>query len=94
MPKLTVTQKSAVMSIANTHDEDLLKGIISAYCDSGIMTDMLTEQEVNEFDAQGVDVYDDAFELFEHNFQAKAVVADLDAIGDIEEVCEHLSTLI
>ena len=97
---LTQQQKVDIMNIANTYDEEVLNGIVSAIVDSGVMRDMLTDEDFEQAEKLGIDVDADDFDIMDekHDWEFRAAYNELMDIGDgmedMEEVCEHLATLI
>ena len=93
---LTKEQKAQVMQVANAYDEELLTKIAMAITDSGIMRDMLTDEDIETAEHLNLDVYADDFDIMDeqHDWEFRPAYDELNDIGDIEEVCEHLATLI
>lgn len=94
---LNKQQKNDIMGIANAYDENLLAGIVSAITDSGDMRDMLTEDDLEHAEQLGIDVDADDFDIMDeqHTWEFRQVFNELIELhDDIEEVCEHLATLI
>lgn len=97
---LTAQQKNDIMDIANAYDEEVLHGIITAITDSGIMSDMLTVTDFETADALAIDTDADDFDIMDEQYEweFRQPYTELMAIGngmdDMEEVCEHLNTLI
>ena len=97
---LTQQQKVDIMNIANSYDEEVLNGIVSAIVDSGIMRDMLTDDDFEQAEKLGIDVDADDFDIMDeqYDWEFREPYNELMTIGDgmedMEEVCEHLATLI
>ena len=93
---LTKEQRAQVMQVANAYDEEILQGIVIAMTDSGILSDMLTSEDVEHADNLNLDIYADDFDIMDeqHDWEFRQAYDELTDIGDIEEVCEHLATLI
>ena len=93
---LTKEQKAQVMQVANAYDEELLTKIAMAITDSGIMRDMLTDEDIETAEQMGIDVDSDDFDIMDakYDWEFRQAYDELTDIGDIEEVCEHLATLI
>jgi len=90
---LTKEQKAKVMIVANIYDTMILDGIVKAYTDSGIMTDMMTEDDLDKAAQFGINL--DEFDIFDEEWDwtpAHDELANID--DDVEMVCEHLATLI
>ena len=94
---LTQQQKVDIMAIANAYDEEVLNGIVTAITDSGIMRDMLTDADFEHAEKLGIDVDADDFDIMDeqHDWEFRQAYNELNEIhDDMEEVCEHLATLI
>jgi hypothetical protein len=94
---LTTEQKAQVMQIANAYDEELLTKIAMAITDSGIMRDMLTDEDIDTAEQMGVDVDADDFDIMDvkYDWEFRQAYDELqDVSEDMEEACEHLLTLI
>jgi len=81
------------MIVANIYDTMILDGIVKAYTDSGIMTDMMTEDDLDKAAQFGINL--DEFDIFDEEWDwtpAHDELANID--DDVEMVCEHLATLI
>jgi tellurite resistance protein len=90
---LTKEQKAKVMIVANIYDTMILDGIVKAYTDSGIMTDMMTADDLDKAAQFGINL--DEFDIFDEEWDwtpAHDELANID--NDVEMVCEHLATLI
>lgn len=90
---LTKEQKAKVMTIANIYDTEILNSIVRAYTDSGILTDMMTEDDLDKAAQFGINL--DEFDIFDEEWDwtpAHDELANID--DDIEMVCDHLATLI
>ena len=67
MPKLTVQQQAQITAILGlSPDTEKLSGMHQAYCVSGILTDMLTADDVAWFEHNDIDIYADDFDIFGH----------------------------
>lgn len=83
------------MTIANIYDTEILNSIVRAYTDSGILTDMMTEDDLDKAAQFGIPVHDEDFDIFDEEWDwtpAHDELANID--DDIEVVCDHLATLI
>jgi hypothetical protein len=90
---LTKEQKAKVMTVANIYDTEILNSIVRAYTDSGILTDMMTEDDLDKAAQFGINL--DEFDIFDEEWDwtpAHDELANID--DDIEMVCDHLATLI
>ena len=92
MQNLTVKQQAQIVNVlTNTYVcPEVLGGIHYAYCNSGVMTDLLTDDDRAYLDHKGIDITDDNFDVFGHG--ELGFTEDLDklkAIGDIEDVAAY-----
>lgn len=92
MSKLTLAQQAQVVKMLTTtyvcgYD---LQGIYNVYCNTGILTDMLSADDRAYFDEQDIDIYSDDFDIFAHGeLSFTELLEKLKAIGDIEEVASY-----
>ena len=67
MPKLTITQQAQIAAVlGHCPDTEVLSGMHHAYCVSGILTDMLTADDIAYFEHKNIDIYADDFDIFGH----------------------------
>ena len=65
--QLTVQQQAQIAAVLGTcPDTEKLSGMYEAYCNSGILTDMLTADDVAWFEHKNIDIYADDFDIFGH----------------------------
>jgi hypothetical protein len=67
MAQLTVTQQAQIAAVLGTRpDTEKLSGMHYAYCNTGILTDMLTDDDIARFDEQNIDIHADDFDINAH----------------------------
>ena len=89
---LTVAQQAqTVAALTGTYMcPDVLRAIHYTYCNSGVLTDMLSDDDRAYFDAKDIDTTADDFDIFGHG--ELSFTEDLDklkAIGEIEAVIAY-----
>jgi hypothetical protein len=67
MAQLTFTQQAQIAAVLGTRpDTEKLSGMHYAYCNTGILTDMLTDDDIAWFDEQNIDIHADDFDINAH----------------------------
>ena len=89
---LTLTQQAqTVAMLTGTYtDRYDLQGIYNAYCNSGVLTDMLSDDDRAWFDHEDIDTTADDFDIFGHGeLSFTEVLERIKAIGEIETVVAY-----
>jgi hypothetical protein len=89
---LTLAQQAQTVALLTGTYTDRydLAGIHNAYCNTGVLTDMLSDDDQARFDHDDIDTTADDFDIFGHGeLSFTKMLESIKAIGEIETVIAY-----